>query len=351
MKFKVGDKVKFLDEAGGGTVTAIVDDKMVKIETDEGFEMPVMMSELILDYRNKTLHEESGQTNPNVKPKEELQNQASDAEEISDISTWKKPKEEEGVYLVFEPHDQQWLLMGPVSIFLVNHTDTTILYNLFLNINNSIQGVDYGSIPAHSKKNLDVVSREEIENWSKGTLQIMIHEDQPKQIYLPIHTDINIKINRFFKEGSYVSNSLVNGKAVVSTIALKSMFHISNDVGKYDDQPQKTKNVEQKEKALIDQYKTSFGEAVVDLHIGEIVDNIAGLESRDIFKIQLDHFQKTLDSAIANDYKKVTFIHGIGNGILKNAIIDYFKLHGNEQADIIKFGVGSLEVSIKNTYE
>lgn len=352
MKFKVGDKVKFLDEPGGGKVTAIVDDKMVKIETDEGFEMPVLMSELILDYRNIPVQEERVQTKRKTEIHEiENNNSESEADEITAISTWSKPNEAEGLYLVFEPHDQQWFLTGPVSVFLVNHTDLDILYSLFLEVSGSYRGVDYGSIPAHSKKLLDVVSREEIENWSHGTMQVLIHEDEPQNIYLPIHTEINIRISRFFKEGSYTSNTLVNGKAIVSVLSLKSTFQTAGTTGKFDVQPQKTKNAQQKEKALIDQYKSAFREAIVDLHIGEILDNIAGLESSDIFRIQIEHFKKTLDSAMAHDYRKVTYIHGIGNGVLKNAIIRYFKEQGNEHADIVKFSVGSLDVAIKNDIE
>ncbi|MBN2639001.1 MAG: DUF2027 domain-containing protein [Bacteroidales bacterium] len=352
MKFKVGDKVKFLDEPGGGKVTAIVDDKMVKIETDDGFEMPVLMSELILDYRNIPVKEESVQTKQKTASYiEDSESSETEADEITPISTWSKPNEEEGLYLVFEPHDQQWFLTGPISVFLVNHTGLDILYSLFLEVSGSTSGVDYGSIPTHSKKLLDVVSREEIENWSHGTVQVLIHEDEPQNIYLPIHTEINIRISRFFKEGSYISNTLVNGKAIVSTLSLKSTFQTAGNTGKFDVQPQKVKSLPKKEKALIDRYKSAFGEAVVDLHIGEIVDNIAGLESRDMFRIQVEHFKKTLDSALANDYHKVTYIHGIGNGVLKNAIIEYFKEQGNAQSDIVKFGVGSLDILIKNETE
>jgi hypothetical protein len=51
-----------------------------------------------------------------------------------------------------------------------------------------------------------------------------------------------------------------------------------------------------------------------------------------------------------NEYEKVTFIHGVGNGILKNTIIK--ELEGyegieNRMAAISKFGVGALDVLIK----
>ena len=104
-----------------------------------------------------------------------------------------------------------------------------------------------------------------------------------------------------------------------------------------------------KQEAPIDKHRTAPGEAVVDLHIGELVDNILGLSSHDMFKIQIDYFKKMLDSAIAAEYTKVTFIHGVGNGVLKNAIIDelkHYKNTENRMASIAKFGVGAIDVII-----
>jgi hypothetical protein len=95
-------------------------------------------------------------------------------------------------------------------------------------------------------------------------------------------------------------------------------------------------------------------EALVDLHIGEVVDNIAGLSSHDMFNLQMNYFRKTLESAIKNDYRKVTYIHGVGNGVLKNAIIkeiDEYEVLENRMASISKFGVGAVDVLIKSQTE
>ena len=68
-----------------------------------------------------------------------------------------------------------------------------------------------------------------------------------------------------------------------------------------------------------------------------------------MFKIQTEYFKKMLDSAIAAEYNKVTFIHGVGNGVLKNAIIEELKNYKNTEnrmASIAKFGVGAIDVII-----
>jgi len=356
MRFKIGDKVKFLNEMGGGVVTSIVDSKLVKVETDEGFEMPVLSKDLIPDYRGQEA-EKTDSIFMSPQQKEASENvEAPEVEEnsVSNINPWGQTKEEKGFYLLFEPHDQQWILTGDMDILMVNHTPFDILYNLFLEHNEELKGIDYGSLPSESKIVLATITRDEIDHWIRGIIQIMIHETDPGEVFFPIHSVIDIRANRFFKEGSYQPNTLTNGKAIISVIALQSTFReaVKNSVDhKFDTEQEQTKVTVKREVPFIEKFRTDVGEAVVDLHIGEIVDNIAGLESRDMFQLQMNHFRKALESAIAEGYRKITFIHGVGNGTLKNAIInelkEYEHLEGSV-ASIIKFGVGALDVSIES---
>lgn len=353
MRFKVGDKVIFLNETGGGVVTAIIDNKLVKVETKDGFEMPVLSKDLIPDF-----HEQEAEqiiSSSGTPPKEHLPKEEDPTVEehnVSEISPWGRAKEKEGFYLLFEPHEQQWVLTGDLDVVLANHTPFEILYNLFLKQNNNMQGTDYGSVPPNSKIILATITRDEIDHWLRGVIQIMMHETNPGRIFFPIHAVIDIRENRFFKEGSYQTNTLTNGKAIISVIALRSTFReaMENAVQqKFDIEPEKAKTAVKREIPFIEKFRTDVGEAVVDLHIGEIVDNIAGLESRDMFQLQMNHFRKALESAIAEGYRKITFIHGVGNGTLKNAIIKELKEYEHledSMASIIKFGVGALDISI-----
>ena len=47
MEFKIGDKVKFLNEQGGGVVSEILNKKIVKLITDDGFEIPYFVHTLL----------------------------------------------------------------------------------------------------------------------------------------------------------------------------------------------------------------------------------------------------------------------------------------------------------------
>lgn len=58
----------------------------------------------------------------------------------------------------------------------------------------------------------------------------------------------------------------------------------------------------------------------VDLHIHQLVDNDAGLEPHQMRDIQMRHFERMIETAIRDRRDKIVFIHGKGEGVLKNEI-------------------------------
>ncbi|PLX04220.1 MAG: hypothetical protein C0595_04195 [Marinilabiliales bacterium] len=355
MKFKIGDKVNFLNESGGGTIVKIIDSKIVHVETADGFELPVLSSELIIDQR--TLESESTDNLFSFKPpvkQEVAKNQIEEEESnISEINPWGNVREEKGIYLAFEPHEQQWLLTGDIDVYLINNTSHDILYSLFFEVDESLEGIDFSSVPPDSKILLDTISRDELENWSKGYIQILFHNDLPDKIYYPLHSSIDLKVNRFFKEGSYRSNSLLQNKALIINIINESLLETvsgSDSEKKFGSKAKASVAEAVKEKPLIEKHRTGMGVAIVDLHIAELVDNISGMSSSDMLLYQKDYFKKTLDSAITAEYTKVTYIHGVGNGVLKNEIMKELENYDNtknQMASISKFGVGALDIKIE----
>lgn len=88
---------------------------------------------------------------------------------------------------------------------------------------------------------------------------------------------------------------------------------------------------------------------VVDLHIEELTDNFHLMTNTQKLNLQLDHFKEELDDAIAGHIHKIVFIHGVGNGVLRQAIRDMLKRwDGVEYSDgaYKKYGAGATEVRI-----
>ena len=94
-------------------------------------------------------------------------------------------------------------------------------------------------------------------------------------------------------------------------------------------------------------------EAEVDLHIHELMEDPVSLEKMEILDFQKNYFELCLESAISNHFLKVTFIHGVGNGILREAILEILKKYeGIEVLDapMQKYGVGAVEVRIPHNF-
>ncbi len=89
----------------------------------------------------------------------------------------------------------------------------------------------------------------------------------------------------------------------------------------------------------------------VDLHIHELLDNFERMTNGEIVTIQMEHFERMLAIAEKKKVKKVIFIHGVGQGVLRAEIRSFIKsyypqcefLDGNYQ----KYGHGATEVRFR----
>ena len=88
----------------------------------------------------------------------------------------------------------------------------------------------------------------------------------------------------------------------------------------------------------------------VDLHIDELIDSRAGLSNADMLNLQIDEFRKVMDANLKNKGLKIVFIHGKGEGVLRNAIMKElnhrYKGHQVQDASFREYGFGATQVTI-----
>lgn len=87
----------------------------------------------------------------------------------------------------------------------------------------------------------------------------------------------------------------------------------------------------------------------VDLHIHNLVDNTKNLSNYEMLNIQIDTAKRQLDFAISKRIQSVVFIHGVGQGILREELYTLFRRYDNIDffdADYQKYGVGATEIYI-----
>ncbi|MGM0635093.1 MAG: Smr/MutS family protein [Bacteroidota bacterium] len=91
----------------------------------------------------------------------------------------------------------------------------------------------------------------------------------------------------------------------------------------------------------------------VDLHIHELVENTRGLSNFDMLNRQLDTARHKLEFAIKKRIKRVVFIHGVGEGVLKAELETMLRRYDNVDfyaASFKEYGYGATEVYIYENY-
>jgi len=86
----------------------------------------------------------------------------------------------------------------------------------------------------------------------------------------------------------------------------------------------------------------------LDLHIEQLVSNVRGLSNSDMLEIQLTHLRHYLRLAIAHRFERMIVIHGLGRGVLREAVHDMLR----ETSEVARFtnewhgryGFGATEV-------
>lgn len=86
----------------------------------------------------------------------------------------------------------------------------------------------------------------------------------------------------------------------------------------------------------------------VDLHIQHLVSNTRNMDNFDMLNLQLNTAKRKLEYAIQHRFSKVVFIHGVGEGVLKNELRYLLKKYPVDfyDASYQKYGLGATEVYI-----
>ncbi len=358
MKFKVGDRVRFLNESGGGVVSKIVNSNLVHVTIEDGFDIPTLPSELI-KVESQKVPGRSFFNEAVVEEETPVQN-TTIATESTDIAlkrnsslSYGKNAVPKGIYLSFSPQDQKFLVSGGINLYILNHTDYDIVYSWLVKSGDQYSVKDNDTLKAQQKILIDTYEREKLDEILKGVVQVLFQGENMEEIPLPVSSHYKVQGSKFYQENTYKREPLLNELAITVTVAewssvgkLNQNDYFSKSRNKYGVKQEK-KEVSKPQK-LIDKHKIALAEAEVDLHISALREDYNRMNSGEILNYQINYFRSTLESALTNQYQKVIFIHGIGNGVLKNKITTIIREEYPNlmvrNAQFLQYGNGAIEV-------
>jgi hypothetical protein len=338
---KSGDRVKFLNDTGGGIIIRFIDPETVLIRIEDGFEVPVKFSDIIPDNSKKAniYKDEKPQNNmiipegPGTEIKKTIT--AGELDNREDISEMRNSGQ---VYMAFTHEDKP----NNFIIHLINDSDYDIYYTVGSRKMEQHLHQYSGLLEADTKVVLGHIRIIKTVEPIFYSIQYMGFKTGYYQPYEPVDCLIEIDTKYLANRQYETENDFFEEPASIFTITAR---HLSQR------RKESSPGMDSSKKKFIAE-KTSDKETSdsmeVDLHIHEIVEDTTGLSDGEILDIQLKRFQIALETAINGKLKKVVFIHGVGQGKLKYEIIrilrDKYPDLNYQDASFKEYGYGATMV-------
>ena len=220
---KIGDKVRFLSEVGGGRVSGFQGKDIVLVEDADGFEVPMRKSEVVVigdeDYDIKHVVE--------VKKQTVVQQQAEEpeAEPADKPITFKAPVEERkggdklSAYLAFVPIDLKELSGTRFETFIVNDCNYYLRYVYMTAEGNSWQVRSTGEIEPNTLCFIEEFGREQLNELEHSCIQLLAYKRDKHFMRKPaVDALINLDLVKFYKLHTFRENQFFEQPALIYTI-------------------------------------------------------------------------------------------------------------------------------------
>ena len=312
--FKIGDYVRFIDEKREGYITKEIDEQTVGVTDTDGFEIPVSRGNLTYVHG----HHANAFTANNAMPTQQLDDKFV----------------EDGVYLAVAEDNKASVV---AHFTLVNRTSYQLLLTLKTEKAGIYKGEFAGVIQPKTSVQVYTANLGDLDNWPNFTFQVLYFTSGNKQPQKPLQVEKRFKSKDF--SGSKNQITEVNKYGWLIRLDEPALV--------IDAQKLKESFFNQKE----EKPKVAKPAQEIDLHIERLRDDHHFLSQTEIVNAQLEAFKKALDAAIVHQMPSIVFIHGVGNGTLRDQIHKTISKHPQVRtfmdAKKEKFGYGATEVVFK----
>ncbi len=102
---------------------------------------------------------------------------------------------------------------------------------------------------------------------------------------------------------------------------------------------------------FINRKKKNDDTVVIDLHAHSLLDTTAGMSSVQYLNYQIEKFREVLDKYKSDKGRRIVFIHGKGEGVLRHAILHElqyrYKSYQYQDASFLEYGYGATQITIR----
>lgn len=376
---KIGDKVRFLSEVGGGTVTGFQGKNIVLVEDADGFDIPMPINEcVVIETDDYNIPTPAAKAAAKKRREEERQapiesaaarTSAAAAPNVSEprpgrlekpqISVYRQPEMKGGdilnVFLAFVPEDIKAVSTTPFEAYLVNDSNYYMYYTYSSAEGKSWTVRSHGVIEPNTKLLLEEFEKSELNDRERVMVQLVAFKDNRSFAMKPaVNVELRIDMVKFYKLHTFQQTDFFETPALMYDIVRNDQpakqVYVSAEELKEALIQKKTADTPSKPQTLVKRGGKN-GIIEIDLHIGELLDDTRGMSNSEILNYQLDKFREVMEQYKNKREQRIVFIHGKGDGVLRKALLDELKRKyancRHQDASFQEYGFGATMVTIK----
>ena len=358
---KIGDKVRFLNEIGGGVVTGFQDKGIVLVQDADGFDIPVRISEcVIVEEQGSPAAAPPKREAPRPQPAKTAETRSKEEPQPQRpfLSAERTGGDALNVCLCFVPVAIEALSQTEFEVYLVNDSNYCLDY-LYLSGEGSNWMVrQHGTAEPNTKVYVETVGREVLNDLQHVCLQLTAYkEERTFRLKPALSVELRPDLTKFYKLHTFAPNDFFNERVLTWHFVRNDrpehqVFANAGDLrealmgshDKEDDTARPHIHAIAKKPSRQDEPE------VIDLHAAELLDTTRGMTPADILEYQLDVFRKKMEEHRNHKGKKLIFIHGKGQGTLRNAVLRELQLKykscTSQDASFREYGFGATMVII-----
>lgn len=356
--------MRFLSSTGGGRVVKI-DGQIAHVEEDDGFVTPVLIKELVVVStagEEKVRRDIFGGTGQKKQEQEQERQSKFVPTNVPEAPKAAPVVETPGgdtlnVVLAYEAVEIKHLNTTTFEAYLVNDSNY-YLYFTYLSRADGDQGWTTrfaGLVEPNMQIFLEELTGEQAGRLDRVAFQyVAFKRDKEFKLKAPVAIETHLDTTKFFKlhcfrENPYFEAPVIAIDIVKNDIPQRTMTF---DSSRLEDSMRQKRSADSRPATRpVHKRQPKEGPVVVDLHINELVDTTSGMSNADILNYQVDAFRKAMDENLHNHGKKIVFIHGKGEGVLRQALmkeLNYrYKGHDVQDASFREYGYGATQVTIR----
>jgi hypothetical protein len=325
VKFKSGDKVRFLNETGGGIVNKVNENGIIVVQTSDGFEIPVSSKELI--HAGNFSIEDKDEPQQEIPVKKEVPVQkVKEAEKPAPEGQKQLPGNVAAgvpvnMLLGFIPEEPGPVFSSELACYLINDSPYFAYYSVGTSEGGNLYHLSSGMIESETKNLISVFSQTAISRISAFHLQVIWLSRGRYFRKEPVDTLIDLHPVNFSKDSYYRENAFFDEKAVLFLVEGKDDW--VNPMG----DPEVSEKVislkseaDSKQPPQAKKREPASDTMEIDLHMDDQDLQKSQFSLSGILALQMSRFHTALDEAISKKCRKLVIIHGVGQGTLKMQI-------------------------------